>query len=394
MLTPPRPHDHGLAPACLALTLLALACSDSGDPEDSTTANATTVITSTASATGTSAAATQATSSGVTTTGATTTGATATGAATAGVTTDDPTTGGDEDALCPPGLEGLTPELAGASALDVGAPPQAPWESFLEGPVWAEGGVFVSQIRTFAEPGGHSPARILKYTPGVGFAVFREDGGTNGLARRPAGPLLGASQAAQGLIELDAVDGGAPVTPIVTSYMGAGFNSPNDLTLHANGTLYFTDPKWQCEGAGCGQGGVERAYRVDPRGVVSEIPSAPQTPNGISLSPDHKTLYVGGLGPLTAYPVTDDGALGAGAPFGGLSGVDGMAIDCAGNIYATDNDGVIVLSPAGETVGVIAVEGSTTNAAFGGADGRTLYVTTMFPEGLHELALELPGLPY
>jgi gluconolactonase len=156
--------------------------------------------------------------------------------------------------------------------------------------------------------------------------------------------------------------------------------------------LYFTDPDWQ---AGSVRQDEERAYWVSPGGSATPIEGAPSKPNGISLSPDESTLYVAGTSPLMAFPVNPDGSLGAGSPFGsGHSGNDGMGVDCAGNIYVTEDADVVVLSPSGDEVGRLRVASGTTNVAFGGESATTLYITKLSPPELFEVDVGIPGYPY
>jgi gluconolactonase len=169
--------------------------------------------------------------------------------------------------------------------------------------------------------------------------------------------------------------------------------------LRSDGTIYFTDPDWQLEGGEyTGQEGPTRVYRVTPEGEVSVVDGSLDKPNGIALSPDEKTLYVsyllGDAAALNAYAVADDGSTGDGQKLADFDGVDGLAVDCAGNVYVTAGD-IEVLDAAGSPLGTIDVPGSAgwvTNVAFGGPAGTTLYVTA--DNELHELELNLPGFPY
>jgi gluconolactonase len=93
-----------------------------------------------------------------------------------------------------------------------------------------------------------------------------------------------------------------------------------------------------------------------------------------------------------------DGSTGQRTTFASLAGPDGAAVDCAGNIYwASYTDGRIhVFAPSGEKLGTISAGRNTTNAAFGGPDGRTLYITsgTWGDFGLYQVELNVPGSPY
>src|SRR6185312_16894109 len=105
-------------------------------------------------------------------------------------------------------------------------------------------------------------------------------------------------------------------------------------------------------------------------------------PNGVTLSADEKTLYVAGTDGVFSYPVLADGSVtpGSGKRLDAFNGgADGMGMDCAGNLYITAQQRIVVLSPEGKEIGSIAVTGaeSVTNVAFGGSDRKTLFITSM-----------------
>ena len=137
------------------------------------------------------------------------------------------------------------------------------------------------------------------------------------------------------------------------------------------------------------------------RPVVSLIDDALRQPNGIVLSPDGGTLYVGGNGEnkIYKYAVQPDGSTGPRSVFVNyVGGPDGGTIDCAGNVYWTSGDGLVhVYSPNGSQLGTIRSGSSgTTNVAFGGSDRRTLFVTSgrTNDSGLYSVRLNVPGYPY
>ena len=348
---------------------------------------------SSAAVTGTSAttsAATAATGAG----GATTAGSTATTDATTSATsTTGGTTGGTlAQSVCPPGSESMAPVLTGTPTQVAGVPPNDGYSPFnIEGPVWVNGALYMSEIASGANP---PAARILKYTPGVGVEVWKDDVGTNGLAIDTSGVLYGASHKDGSISRFDLQNPSAPPVPVVNQYMGTRFSSPNDLTISSAGRIYFTDPFYQ---AGNQRQAQERAYwfELQDPSVIHEIAGAPSPPNGISLSPDEQTLYVAGASPAMAFPVMADGSLGQGAQFG-PSGVDGMGVDCAGNLYlAVYAAGtVVVLAPTGDQLGTINVATGITNVAFGGSDRTTLYISRLEVQELYEVNVGIPGLPY
>jgi gluconolactonase len=304
---------------------------------------------------------------------------------------------------CPAGSDGLVPTLAGKTTSLVANAPNLDGESetngFLEGPVWIDGKLYVSQLRVY---GDQPPARIL-VLDGTTLSEFIPNSGTNGLAYDGV-KLLAASHADHGIVSFTLAS--PSVKAIIANSFdidpssgdpAQGFNSPNDLTVRSDGNIYFTDPNYQC-GGNCPQGSTNsRVYRIAPGGEISVIPSLHQQPNGISLSPDEATLYVGGTGGLEKYPLGADGSVGARADFASsVTGVDGMTVDCSGNVYAAINsqqkitvvkaDGTVLPDSIGVGVAV-------TNVAFGGADHQTLYVTT-YSKALHSVQLDVPGYPY
>jgi gluconolactonase len=181
------------------------------------------------------------------------------------------------------------------------------------------------------------------------------------------------------------------------------FNSPNDLVRRSDGNIYFTDPSYQNGNDSSPQGG-EFAYRIAPNGTVTRLSDTPSRPNGITLSRDEATLYVGGNNGVRSYGVDASGAVGTtGTPFGGINGgSDGMGRDCAGNLYFTSGTTVLVRSSTGADLGSIPLGSGInlnqiTNVAFGGSDQKTLFVTGMPGSGspvLLQATLNVPGYPY
>jgi gluconolactonase len=132
---------------------------------------------------------------------------------------------------------------------------------------------------------------------------------------------------------------------------------------------------------------------------------APENPNGIMLSLDEQSLYIGGVNGLYRYQLGADGSV-TGSPthlqtehLAADAGIDGLGKDCSGNIYVTvhEKKTVVVLSPGDEEIGhiVIPSTGGVTNVAFGGAERTTLYVTSLgTPPQIHFLELNVQGYPY
>jgi gluconolactonase len=279
--------------------------------------------------------------------------------------------------------------------------------NFLEGPTWdaATRTLLLSNMYDGTGPQNVQPSDILRYTPSTGtFTTFVKNAGSNGLAiSRDGTSVVAATHDQRSLSSYDLATGRR--TTIAATYQGRMFNSPNDVTVAANGTTYFTDPNFQRANRPDQMSGRTGVFRVT-NGVVTLIDDTIRQPNGIELSPDGRTLYVGGnaTGKIYRYPVNADGSTGQRGDFASLDGSDGGTVDCAGNLYqASYNDGKVhVYSPAGKLLGTISAGRNTTNVAFGGPDRRTLYITSGTPStggntgnfGLYSVRLNVPGWPY
>ena len=269
--------------------------------------------------------------------------------------------------------------------------------SFLEGPVWvaSQNALYFSDFTLSAATG--TPGKIQKYMPASNtFEEWLTMPATNGLAIDDKGSIVAASQQLQRLIRLDLTT--KQMTNVVggDTFGGQPFNCLNDVVVRNDGNIYFTDPSYQ-NGARTGQ--AETAYyRLSPAGVVTRIAASVQ-PNGMTLSPDGQYLYVSsvevGGGGVKRHQVMNDGSVSpTPMDFSPLAS-DGMAIDCAGNLYLVVSGVVNVISPAGQSIGQIGglPNGAdfVTNAAFGGPDAKTLYITSA--NTLHRITLNVPGLP-
>ncbi|MEY4508398.1 MAG: hypothetical protein RLZZ450_520 [Pseudomonadota bacterium] len=267
---------------------------------------------------------------------------------------------------------------------------------FIEGPVWiAELGVLLFSDMNFS--GGDAkgpPSRIRRLKPPSSFDVLVETANSNGLALSLEGAVLAATHDTQSLSAFDAQTGKR--TDLTVRYQGKRFNSPNDLTIRDDGTVYFSDPDYQL-GSRSSELGSVGVYRVSAplgaaEGAAELVDGTLQKPNGLALSPDQRTLYVGSSGnEVWKFSVASDGSVSNRTKFAEVGGSDGMAVDCAGNLYVTSG-AVEVFAPSGDKLGEISTAESPSNAAFGGADKKTLYITAQ--TGLYSIALAVPGFPY
>ncbi len=272
---------------------------------------------------------------------------------------------------------------------------------FTEGPaVDAEGNVYFSDIL------GN---RILKLSDGEGagatWSVFRQPSHrTNGQTFDREGRLYhceGSEFGPGGGRRVTRTDLRSGAYEVLTErYEGKRYNSPNDICVDGRGRIYFTDPRYGDRSDM--EMTIEGVYRIDGDGSVTRILAQPdvQRPNGIAVTQDCRTLYVvdscsvpGGNRKIWAFDLDEGGRPGKGRAvfdFAPARGGDGMRLDMDGNLYVAAGimtprgphetadvpPGVYVLTPSGELKGRIPIgEDVITNLAFGGRDGRTLYVT-------------------
>lgn len=345
-------------------------------------------------------------------TGGNGTGGSATGG-TGGSGTGGSATGGSTGFtpyVCPTGVSSPTSFPNGSTATQInGAPPSDAFNNdgnnyeHLEGPVWITNALYVSEFGSTQTP---PPSRILKIdesdTVTIAFPSIT-DTGSNGLAVDSAGNIVTANHGIGGITKINVATGA--VTTVIATNQGKRFNAPNDLTIRSDGTIYFSDP------AGY-QGNLVQAnqgvYMLAPGASTAvELISTLNQPNGVALSLDGKTLYVDDNGDgVTTYAVNTDGSIVTpGTPLDTTdlahkSG-DGVGIDCAGDFYVViGNATIYVVNPAGSTIGTITNfpgGGQITNLAFGGANHKTLYVTSQgngTGRGVFKLPMSVPGMPY
>ena len=261
--------------------------------------------------------------------------------------------------------------------------------------MWVAGALYFSEI---ASGNGPPPSRLLELTPAGTVNVVDANAGTNGLAVDAKGQLWAANHRTGAVSRVTLPDG--MLEDVVTSYGGTRFDSPNDLAIRSDGTIYFSDPDYQAPSARPQT--KTRVYRVAPGGATATIVDETRSePNGVTLSPPpaEATLYVSGSDGVFAYPVMQDGSVGKGTKFGSIGSGDGMGMDCAGNLYVASNTDVVVLGPNGTELTRLTLSGiqSVTNVAFGGVDHRTVYITALgsgSQKGVFQVASPVPGFPY
>ena len=269
--------------------------------------------------------------------------------------------------------------------------------AFTEGPaVDANGTVYFSDI---------VGNRILKWRPGEAWQVFREPSGrTNGQTFDREGRLLhceGAEFGPGGARRVTRTDLRTGENVVLTDrYDGQRYNSPNDICVDGRGRIYFTDPRYGDRSDM--EMTIEGVYRIDLDGRVQRILAQPdvQRPNGIAVTQDCRTMYVvdscpvaGGNRKIWGFDLDEQGDPNGQRliyDFAPGRGGDGLRLDVDGNLYVAAGillargphesadvpPGIYIITPTGELRGRIPVpEDVLTNLAFGGPDGRTLYIT-------------------
>ena len=260
---------------------------------------------------------------------------------------------------------------------------------FTEGPVWhADGFLLFSDI----------PANtIYKWQSGQKTAIFRQpSGNANGNTLDRSGRLVTAEHGNR-RISLTKKDG--QIVTLASHYQGKRLNSPNDLAIRADGSIYFTDPPYgiKSEQEELGFYGV---YRLAPDGTLTLLVDDFVRPNGIAFSHDETKLYVNDSekGHIRVFDVKPDGMLENEKLFAELKppseegAADGMKVDIKGNVYSTGPGGVWIFSPDGDLLGIIETPEAPTNLAWGDKDYQTLYITAN--KSLYRIQLKIKGMQY
>jgi gluconolactonase len=264
---------------------------------------------------------------------------------------------------------------------------------FTEGPVWRGDDLLFSDIPN---------SRTIRYQPGFGGAeitTFRHPtGNANGLTLDHEGRVLACEHSGR---RVSRIDHAGKVETVADNYEGKRLNSPNDVVVRSDGSIFFTDPPYglprQTEGKELPHNGV---YRVDVEGKIQLLVDDFERPNGLAFSPDERTLYVddSARAHIRAFDVATDGSLSRGRvlaelPAGpGEHGVpDGMKVDQNGNIYCTGAAGVWIFDWNGRFLGRVVMPEVPANLAWGDADWRTLYITAQ--TSLYRLRMNVPGIP-
>ncbi len=254
---------------------------------------------------------------------------------------------------------------------------------FTEGPVWFEGGLVFSDV-----PGD----TIYRWTEGDGLSVWRRPSHqANGNTVDLEGRLVTCEHGSRRVTRTER-DGS--VTVLAATYRGKRLNSPNDVVVKSDGTIWFTDPPY----------GIDPEEREQPANFVFRLdPGAEEPvvvaddfsmPNGLCFSPDEETLYIADsdqeVAQVRQFAGQKYGTLGPGGTWVEVaSGTpDGIRTDAAGRVYVSAGNGVQVFHPDGRLLGKIETPETAANCAFGGPGKRTLFITAVSSVWAVELGVE------
>ena len=290
-------------------------------------------------------------------------------------------------------------------AADALLSPDAKIEVLASGLDWSEGPVWIPRAATQPGGGGYlvfsdvPRNQVMKWKEGEGMSVFLKpsgytgvtdyigEPGSNGLNVNSRGELISCEH---GDRRVSVMTRGGGKWTIADNFEGKRFNSPNDSTVDQAGNIYFTDPPY---GLPKGPADTETReiawhgiYKVSPSGTVMLMSKEMTFPNGITLSPDQKTLYVSQSDPKEAiwkaFPIQADGTLGKSRVVADVTAMvadhrglpDGMKTDTAGHLWGTGPGGVHVMTPEGKLLARIDTKMACGNCCFGGDDGSWLYI--------------------
>lgn len=241
--------------------------------------------------------------------------------------------------------------------------------------------------------------RVLRWTAATGAVTVDRQGVefTNGRTLDREGRVVECSHGERAVLRREP-DGATTV--LADRWGGVRLNSPNDVVVRSDGSVWFTDPSYgitqPAEGhPGEREYGAHWVFRVDPEsGAVEPVVRDMDDPNGLAFSPDESILYVSDSGPahhIRAYDVVDGRRCTNGRVLAVVSpGVpDGFRVDVRGNVWTSSGDSVQVLDPDGTRLGAVPVPEVVANLCFGGPDGTTVFVAAT--TGLYRLPTRVRG---
>lgn len=276
--------------------------------------------------------------------------------------------------------------------------PLATGFDWVEGPVWFgdAGCLLFSDIPN---------NRILRWTPDTGISTYRAPSNyANGHTRDRQGRLISCEH---GTRRVTRTEHDGSITVIADGYQGKKLNSPNDVVVNSDGTIWFSDPHYGIMTNYEGFAGEQElpcvVYRANPEtGTLDVMVEDMNCPNGLAFSPDESLLYVADTGRMFSddaqhirvYDCASDGQLSGGRHFHTISpgAADGIRLDSEGNIWSSAADGVHCISPSGTLLGKILVPELVSNICFGGRAKHELYITAT--TSIYRVTLNRSGIQF
>ena len=262
---------------------------------------------------------------------------------------------------------------------------------FIEGPIWCGDSLLFSD----------SPNnRILRWKAlpeGPELTTFRTpSGNSNGLTLDRSGRLIACEHSTRRVTRTE-TDG--TIAILAERHQGKRLNSPNDVVVRSDGSIYFTDPPYGLAGLTAWKelpfNGV---YRLAPNGELDLLVDDFDRPNGLAFSPDEQVLYVNDTerGHIRAFDVAAEGQISNGRVLIDMAGEgwgrpDGMKVDIEGNIYCTGPGGFWIIDAAGKCLARVLPPELPANLAWGDADRKSLFLTAQ--TGLYRVRLKIAGTP-
>ena len=288
--------------------------------------------------------------------------------------------------------------------------PLAKVERIAHGMRWAEGPVWLGDSRTL----------VWSDVPGNTMYRWTEDaasdGGVVSTFRKPSNNGNGNTRDRQGRIitcehltrRVTRTEYDGRITVLADSYQGKRFNSPNDVVVKSDGSIWFTDPFFGITGYYEGEKAAQElptnVYRIAPDGTLSVAAEGINQPNGLAFSPDEKLLYIVESRSvprrILAYDVSDQQTLSNGRVFidAGPGTPDGFRVDVDGNLWCgwgmgqAGLDGVHVFNPQGKLIGRIDLPERCANLCFGGVHRNRLFMAAS--TSVYSLYVNTQGVAY
>jgi gluconolactonase len=235
---------------------------------------------------------------------------------------------------------------------------------------------------------------ILKWTPDGNVGTFRKpSGNSNGLTFDRQGLFIACEHSNR---RVSRTEKDSTVVTLADRYSGKRLNSPNDVVIKSDGSIYFTDPPYGVQ-EDQRELDFQGVYRLASDRTLTILVDDFDRPNGLAFSPDEKILYIADTNRrhVRAFDVQPDGTLKNGRVFAELKsdkpgGPDGMKVDTKGNLYVTGPGGTWVFDSTGKHLGTIVTPEDPANCAFGGKDNKTLFITAR--TSVHCVRLKVSGV--